>query len=170
VAQRRSDKSLSDDQGEGLAVSFERSLPQAEAMGGEHRPDSVTKQELESYLAQYSAQNYINHRAALSNLFGYGLKVGAAPENPLSTIEKPRIRPSQTADLERYGICGSAAGGVADVDNVLQIEFVDQRRQVVGVGVHVIAVPWLTGAAVAATIMCDATEAARGQEEHLVFP
>jgi site-specific recombinase XerD len=92
VAQRRSDKSLSDDQGEGLAVSFERSLPQAEAMGGEHRPDSVTKQELESYLAQYSAQNYINHRAALSNLFGYGLKVGAAPENPLSTIEKPRIR------------------------------------------------------------------------------
>ena len=51
---------------------------------------AVTKQEIESYLAQYSAQNFINHRAALSNLFGYAFKIGATPENPLLTIEKPR--------------------------------------------------------------------------------
>jgi hypothetical protein len=50
---------------------------------------AVTKQELETYLSQYSAQNFINHRAALSNLFGYAFKVGAAAENPLSTIESP---------------------------------------------------------------------------------
>jgi integrase len=60
---------------------------------------AVTKQELEAYLAQYSAQNYINHRAALSNLFGYALKVGAVAENPLSTIEKPRIRRARPAIL-----------------------------------------------------------------------
>ena len=35
---------------------------------------AVTKQEIESYLAQYSAQNFINHRAALSSLFGYASK------------------------------------------------------------------------------------------------
>jgi integrase len=60
---------------------------------------SVTKQELETYLSQYSTQNFINHRAALSNLFGYAFKVGAAPENPLSTIEKPRIKRARPAIL-----------------------------------------------------------------------
>ena len=60
---------------------------------------SVTKQELETYLSRYSAQNFINHRAALSNLFGYAFKVGAAPENPLSTIEKPRIKRTRPAIL-----------------------------------------------------------------------
>jgi hypothetical protein len=53
---------------------------------------SFTKQEIESYLARYSAQNFINHRAALSNLFGHALKIGATPENPVSGIEKPRIK------------------------------------------------------------------------------
>ena len=37
----------------------------------------------------------------------------------------------------------AAAGGVANVDRVLQIERLDQLRQVVGVGVHVVAVPGL---------------------------
>jgi integrase len=60
---------------------------------------AVTKQEIETYLAQYSAQNFVNHRAALSNLFGYAVKVGAAPGNPLSTIEKPRIKRSRPAIL-----------------------------------------------------------------------
>jgi integrase len=49
---------------------------------------SFTKQEIGSYLARYSAQNFINHRAALSNLFGHALKIGATPENPVSGIEK----------------------------------------------------------------------------------
>jgi integrase len=60
---------------------------------------AVTTQELETYLSQYSAQNFINHRAALSNLFGYAFKVGAAAENPLSTIEKPRIKRARPAIL-----------------------------------------------------------------------
>src|SRR5260370_27681895 len=47
---------------------------------------------VETYLAQYSNQNFINYRAALSNLFGYALKIGATSENILSSIEKPLIR------------------------------------------------------------------------------
>jgi integrase len=53
---------------------------------------TVTKQQVETYLVQYSAQNFINHRAALSNLFGYALKVGATTENPVLAVDKPRIK------------------------------------------------------------------------------
>ena len=63
----------------------------------------------------------------------------------------------------------AAAGGVADVDRVLQVERFDERREVVGVGVHVVAVPGLARAAVAAAVMGDAAVAAGGQEEHLVL-
>ena len=51
-----------------------------------------------------------------------------------------------------------------------QIERLDQRREVVGVGVHVVAVPGLARAAVAAAVVGDAAVAAGGQEQHLVFP
>ena len=64
----------------------------------------------------------------------------------------------------------AAAGGVADVDRVLQVERFDQRREVVGVGVHVVAVPGLARPAMAAAVMRDAAVAARGQKHHLVFP
>ena len=63
----------------------------------------------------------------------------------------------------------AAAGRVADVDGVLQVERFDELREVVGVGVHVVAVPGLARAAVAAAVVGDAAVAARGQEEHLVF-
>jgi integrase len=74
---------------------------------------AVTKQELEIYLSLYSAQNFINHRAALSNLFAYVVKVGAAPENPLSTIGKPRIkraRPAILSDTEFEALLNRARG------------------------------------------------------------
>jgi site-specific recombinase XerD len=64
----------------------------AETRGRIQPIHAVTKQEVESYLAQYSAQNFINHRVALSNLFDYAFKIGATPDNPLLTIEKPRIK------------------------------------------------------------------------------
>ena len=63
----------------------------------------------------------------------------------------------------------AAAGRVADVDRVLQVERFDERREIVGVGVHVVAVPGLARAAVAAAVMGDAAIAAGGQEEHLVL-
>jgi hypothetical protein len=63
----------------------------------------------------------------------------------------------------------AAAGGVADVDRVLQVERLDEFREVVGVGVHVVAGPRLARTPVAAAIMGNTAVAARGQEEHLVF-
>ncbi len=60
---------------------------------------SITKQQIEGYLGQYSAQSFINHRAALSNLFGYALKVGATLENPVFAVEKPRIKRVRPAIL-----------------------------------------------------------------------
>ena len=71
----------------------------AEIRDPTHPIHAVTKQEVESYLTQYSAQNFINHRAALSNLFGYAFKIGATPDNPLLTIEKPRIKRARPAVL-----------------------------------------------------------------------
>ena len=64
----------------------------------------------------------------------------------------------------------AAAGRVADMDRVLQVERFDELRQVVGVGVHVVAVPGLARSAMAAAVMGDAAVAAGGQKEHLVFP
>ena len=72
-----------------------------------------------------------------------------------------------TADVARHF---AAAGRMADVDRVLQIECFDQRRQIVGVGVHIVAVPGLAGAAMAAAVMRDAAVSAMRQKHHLVFP
>jgi hypothetical protein len=61
---------------------------------------AVTKQELETYLAQYSAQNFINHRAALSNLFGYAFKIGATPGQPTFDHRETSNQASQARGLE----------------------------------------------------------------------
>jgi hypothetical protein len=52
---------------------------------------------------------------------------------------------------------------------VLQIERLHQFGKIVGVSVHVVAVPRLTGPTVPTAIMRDAAEALTGQEEHLIF-
>src|SRR5262249_35512437 len=62
-----------------------------------------------------------------------------------------------------------SAGGVSDVDRVLQVELFDECCEVVRVGVEVVAVPRLARAAMAPAIVRDAAIAARRQEEHLVF-
>ena len=64
----------------------------------------------------------------------------------------------------------AAAGGEADEDHVAQVERLDQRRQVVGVVVHVVAVPHLGRAAVAAAVVGDRAEAVVGEEELLRLP
>src|SRR6266487_4192415 len=63
----------------------------------------------------------------------------------------------------------AAARGMADVDRILQVERFDERREIVGVGVEVVAVPGLAGAAMAAAIMGDAAVSAGGEKVHLVF-
>jgi hypothetical protein len=58
----------------------------------------------------------------------------------------------------------AAASGVANVDRVLQVELFDERREVVGVGVHFIAIPWLARSAVTTTVMGDAAVTMVGEK------
>jgi len=55
------------------------------------------------------------------------------------------------------------------MDRILEVERLDELGKVVGVGIKVVAVPWLTRSAMPAAIMGDAAIAARGEEEHLVL-
>nr|GEU28259.1 hypothetical protein [Tanacetum cinerariifolium] len=64
----------------------------------------------------------------------------------------------------------AAAGGVAHQRGVADVERVEQRGQVVGVRIHVVAGPWLAGLAMTAAVMGDHAVAFAGQEDHLVFP
>lgn len=57
-----------------------------------------------------------------------------------------------------------------DERRVAQIERLHQRRQIVGVGVHLVAVPGLRRTPVPAPVVRNAPEPALGQEEHLALP
>jgi hypothetical protein len=57
-----------------------------------------------------------------------------------------------TADIARDL---AAAGGMADMDGILQLEFSDELSKVVGIGIQVVAIPGLARAAMAAAIMGD---------------
>ena len=63
----------------------------------------------------------------------------------------------------------AAAGGMTHVHRILQIERRDQLRQVIGIGIEVVAVPGLTRTPVAAPIVSDASIAALGEIEHLIL-
>ena len=64
----------------------------------------------------------------------------------------------------------AAAGGVADVNGVLQIEMRCYRREIVGVVVEVVTVGDLAGAAVAAAVVSDDAIAVIEEEQHLRVP
>ena len=64
----------------------------------------------------------------------------------------------------------AAARGEADQDGALQVERLDKLREVVGIGVHVVAAPGLARAAMSATVMGNAAIAVGGQEQHLSLP
>ena len=49
----------------------------------------------------------------------------------------------------------AAASRVADMNDILQVEMLGHRREIVGVVVHVVAVARLSGPAMAAAIMGD---------------
>ena len=59
---------------------------------------------------------------------------------------------------------------MADEHHLFQIERFDECREIVGVGIHVVAVPGLAGSAMTATVMSDRAIAMGGYEEHLVVP
>jgi hypothetical protein len=71
------------------------------------------------------------------------------------------------ADVARHL---AAAGREPDERDVAQVELLDQLSQVVGVRVHLVAVPRLRRAAVATAVMRDRAEAVLGQEQLLRLP
>ena len=81
-----------------------------------------------------------------------------------------------TALTARPGLAGevmrdfAAAGGVADVYRIAQVEMFDDRGEVVGVVVHVVAVADLCGPAVSAAVMRDDAVAVLREEQHLGVP
>lgn len=64
----------------------------------------------------------------------------------------------------------AAACRVTDHDSVIQVERLEEFRQIVGIRVHIVAIPRLTRPAVAATIVRDAAVAVGRKKEHLRFP
>src|SRR5438132_11408080 len=64
----------------------------------------------------------------------------------------------------------SATGGVAHVDSVLQVKLFSEGCEIVGVGVHVVAIPRLGGTAVPSPVMRDDAIALLAEEQHLSVP
>src|SRR6202030_3564310 len=76
-------------------------------------------------------------------------------------------RSSVASDVARHL---AAAGGVTDERRLLEAEMLDPRREIVSVGVHLIAVPRLARAAVPTAIVRDVSIALGCEEDHLVLP
>src|SRR3989442_2219692 len=64
----------------------------------------------------------------------------------------------------------SATGGVAHVDSVLQVKLSSEGCEIVGVGVHVVAIPRLGGTTVPSPVMRDDSIALLAEEQHLSVP
>src|SRR6202011_4166336 len=64
----------------------------------------------------------------------------------------------------------AAAGGMANVNGVLQVEMRGQRRQVIGIVIHVVTVAHLSGPAMASAVMRYDAIAVLEEEQHLRVP
>src|SRR6478672_4221640 len=64
----------------------------------------------------------------------------------------------------------TGAGRVADVNGVVEVEFLHERPEIGRMGVHVIAGPGLARSPVTASIVRNAAVPAIREEHHLVFP
>src|SRR2546421_10970708 len=58
---------------------------------------------------------------------------------------------------------------MAHMSRIFQIESLSKLGEIVGVGVHMVAAPWLTRTSMAAPVVRYATISVRSQEEHLIF-
>src|SRR5437879_1109426 len=64
----------------------------------------------------------------------------------------------------------AAAGRVADMHRFLEVEMRGQRRQVIRIMIHIVAVAGLGGAAMSASVVGDDAIALLKKEEHLRVP
>jgi hypothetical protein len=58
----------------------------------------------------------------------------------------------------------AAAVGVADMDRILQVEFFNWFREIIGTGIQVVALPGLAGPALTSPVMGDTAEAVGSQK------
>jgi hypothetical protein len=72
------------------------------------------------------------------------------------------VSPDVTGDF-------AAARRVANMNRILETEFCCELGQIIGVRVHIIAVPRLARTPMPAAVMGYAAVSARGEKEHLVF-
>jgi hypothetical protein len=95
------------------------------------------------------------------------VELGAIVEHALADgvegRERRAVAPELVGDL-------APAGRVADQHDVAQVELCDQFGQVVGVLVHVVAIPGLVGSSVATAVVRDHPVALLTQEQHLAIP
>ena len=133
------------------------------AVGAEER-DGQVLEELGTVGKQAGA-DVVEHRHGLAGGVGLGL-------------QHERRHRTQQHDLGDAGRLVAAkvaddlapAGRVTDQGHLAQVEFRHQFRQVVGIGVHVVAAPGLVGSPVTAAIMGNAAEAMGSQVRHLILP
>jgi hypothetical protein len=52
---------------------------------------------------------------------------------------------------------------------ILQIKRFHNRREIVGIGIHIIPIRWLARSSVAAPVVGDTAISTRGKKKHLVF-
>src|SRR5713101_4316076 len=64
----------------------------------------------------------------------------------------------------------ATAGGMADMDGVLQVEMRRKSRQVVGVMIHIVAIGSLGGATMATSVMGDHAIAMTQKKQQLCVP
>jgi hypothetical protein len=64
----------------------------------------------------------------------------------------------------------AAAGGMANVNGVLQIEMRREGRQVIGIVIHVMAVAYLRGSPMTAPVVGNDAIAVLEEEQHLSVP
>jgi hypothetical protein len=59
----------------------------------------VSTAELEAWLLTYKPQNRKNYRSALHGFFTWTVKIGAAPENPVTDVEIPEVKGERPCQL-----------------------------------------------------------------------
>src|ERR1700732_345344 len=64
----------------------------------------------------------------------------------------------------------AAAHRKAEQGDLLEIEHLEQGLQIIGEGVVLVTIPWLSRAAEATTVMSDDPIAMFGEKQRLVFP
>src|SRR6266849_1772731 len=111
------------------------------------------------------------HLKSVKDFFGQAARIGRRRHHQWRhRADDGRLRHPALAVPSQIAHHFAAAGGMADMNGVLQIEMRRQGRKVVCIVIHVMAVARLAGPAVAAAVMGDDSIAVIQEEQHLPVP